>query len=117
MPVTGALRIAFVALLVLLIAGLVLHHRYRPRPSAVLRGYAAVSTLIALTIIMLAMDAGATDHELWSGVVAPIALTVFAQYAELWRREPPPAPVIRALRCRTAVKARAVDPSRRTTSS
>jgi hypothetical protein len=86
-PVTGALRVAFTALLVLLVAAVALHRRRRPTPRIVLRAYVVVSSLAAFVVMMFATDVGATDHQLWAGVVAPVGLAVFSLYAELWRSE------------------------------
>ena len=83
LPVTGALRIVFIALIVLLLVAFELHRRLRPRPSRLLRSYVGACSVLAFLGMLCAIDVGATEHQLWTGIVAPVSLAVFSLYAEL----------------------------------
>jgi hypothetical protein len=100
-PVTGAPRVAFVALIVLLLVAFELHRRLRPPPSRLLRAYVGTSSVLAFLGMLCAIDLGATDRQLWTGIVAPVALAVFSLYAELWRPRPEPLPAARARETKT----------------
>lgn len=85
MPVTGAVQAAFLALVMLLATAMALHRIVGSRPRVGLRVLACSGCLVACASMLWAVDEGATDHDLWQWVIAPLGLTVFAVYAELVR--------------------------------
>jgi hypothetical protein len=97
-PVTGALRVAFVVLIALLVAAFGLQQRIRPRPSRLLRWYVGLCSAHAFLGMLSAIDLGATEHQLWTGIVAPTALAVFSLHAELFRTPERPIAVAALLR-------------------
>jgi hypothetical protein len=114
MPVTGALRVVFACLIVLLLVAFDLHRRLRPPPSRLLRSYVGACSVLAFLGMLCAIDLGATDHQLWTGIVAPISLAVFSLYAELWRCRRPPLAIALRSRMRPATHRRRSGPRRRT---
>lgn len=85
MPVTGAVQAAFLALVLLLATAVALHRIVGSRPRVGLRVLACSGCLVACASMLWAVDEGATDHDLWQWVVAPLGLTVFSVYMELVR--------------------------------